>query len=187
MKFLYIILFIAAVSGQDDEFSLSKVSIGGYGEFHMNSFSEAGKPTKTTADFHRFVLFVGYNFNEKWSFKSEFELEHNLVSDGEGELELEQAYIDYHPNDLFGFRVGVLLAPVGYLNEIHEPPTFFGVERPNFANRVLPTTWFDNGFAIYGLIDQQLSYNFSLIGGLDGDGIEAKGIRSGRTKVTRVN
>ena len=181
-KLLSVFLILTALVAQD-EFSLSKATIGGYGELHINSVSEKGKATKTTADFHRFVLFFGYNFSDSWSFKSEVELEHNMVgAKYKGELELEQAYVDYHHSDEFGFRAGVILAPVGYINEIHEPPTFFGVERPTFDKYILPTTWFDNGASIYGTINKEIAYNVSIMGGLDGDGIFKSGIRSGRAK-----
>jgi opacity protein-like surface antigen len=182
MKALYISLLFLSCAFAQDEFSISKVTIGGYGELHINSVDVKDKPSKTTADFHRFVLFFGYNFNEKWSFKSELEVEHNFVADGQGELELEQAYVDYHHSDEFGFRAGVILAPVGYINENHEPPTFLGVERPTYSNKIIPTTWFDNGVSIYGTINEKVAYTLAVMGGLDGNGILAKGIRSGRGK-----
>jgi hypothetical protein len=181
-KFQIMFVLVLALTAQD-EFSSSKSTVGGYGELHINSVKDGDKATKTTADFHRFVLFYGYNFSDKWSFKSEVELEHNYVKDGNGELELEQAYIDYHHSDQFGFRAGVVLAPVGYINEIHEPPTFFGLERPSFDKYILPTTWFDNGASIYGRINEQFVYNITIMGGLDGDALgNNQGIRSGRTK-----
>ncbi len=194
MKALLIYLLVLTALTAQDEFSISKATIGGYGELHINSVDEDSKATKTTADFHRFVLFFGYNFNEKWSFKSEVELEHNMVGQKyAGELELEQAYIDYHGSDEFGFRAGVILAPVGYINETHEPPTFFGVERPAFSKSILPTTWFDNGASVYGILNKSINYNVTLMGGLNGgaistedslpkSGIQKGGIRSGRAK-----
>ena len=181
-KFQIILLTVLTIFAQD-EFSESKSTLGGYGELHINSVNVEGKSTKTTADFHRFVLFYGYSFSDKWSFKSEVELEHNYVKDGNGELELEQAYVNYHYSDAFGFRAGVVLAPVGYINETHEPPTFFGLERPSFDKYILPTTWFDNGASIYGTINEQLVYNLTIMGGLDGDALgNNQGIRSARSK-----
>lgn len=187
MKALYTLLILTSLGFAQDEFAISNSTVGGYGELHINSVNEDGKPTKTTADFHRFVLFYGYNFADKWSFKAEVELEHNFVKDGDGELELEQAYVDYHHSDAFGFRAGVVLAPVGYINEVHEPPTFLGVERPTFDKYIIPTTWFDNGFSFYGTLSEKVNYNVSIMGGLDGNGILAEGIRSGRTKGYKGN
>ena len=36
-----------------------------------------------------------------------------------------------------------MLAPVGIINERHEPPSFHGVERPFVDTFIIPTTWFD--------------------------------------------
>lgn len=181
-KVLSILIVLTSLLAQD-EFSLSKATVGGYGELHINSVSKDNSPTKTTADFHRFVLFFGYSFSDSWSFKSEVELEHNMVGKKYGgELELEQAYIDYHHSNQFGFRAGVLLAPVGYINEFHEPPTFLGVERPTFDKYILPTTWFDNGISVYGVINKSFAYNVTMLGSLNGNKMATDGIRSGRAK-----
>ena len=60
-----------------------------------------------------------------------------------GELELEQAYVDFLIARQFNVRAGMLLAPVGIINERHEPPVFHGVERPFVDTVIIPTTWFD--------------------------------------------
>ena len=39
----------------------------------------------------------------------------------------------------------MMLVPVGIINETHEPPTFYGVERPEVEKYVLPTTWREGG------------------------------------------
>ncbi|MBU1100189.1 MAG: OprO/OprP family phosphate-selective porin [Bacteroidetes bacterium] len=167
--------------GQDELFS-SGTSIGGYGELHYNySKPENGNETKTL-DFHRFVMFYSYRWNESWSFKSEVELEHNFVSDGQGELELEQAYVDYHHADWFGFQAGVILPSIGLINEFHEPPLFLSVERPDYSKNIIPTTWFGNGIAFYGNYSG-FDYKVTVMEGLDADGFSAKsGIRGGRLK-----
>ena len=43
----------------------------------------------------------------------------------------------------------VLLVPAELLMNTSEPPTFMSVERPN-TTKIIPTTWFDNGFSFYG-------------------------------------
>lgn len=76
----------------------SKVHIGGYGEMHYNNLSDGDTDTRTL-DFHRMVLFVGYDFSDKVRFVSEFEVEHVLVSSGSrGAVEIEQAYIEIDLN-----------------------------------------------------------------------------------------
>ena len=182
---LNILILILAISFVDSkaqfDFFESKATIGGYGEMHYNYKNDNGV-TKNTLDFHRFVVFVGYSFSEKWSFKSEIEIEHNYVSDGEGELSLEQAYLDYHFRNYLGFQAGVILVSAGLINENHEPTQFFGVERPNYAKYIIPTTWFGNGFAMYGNYNG-FEYKLNFMEGLLGDKFSLNNaIRNGRQK-----
>ena len=102
----------------------ARVSIGAYGELHYNELeSDAGDSEEI--DFHRFVLFFGHEFTDRIRFFSEFELEHSLAGDGApGEVELEQAYVDFVINDRLTAKTGLFLMPVGILNETHEPTTF---------------------------------------------------------------
>ena len=142
-----------SIALSQDEFFTPGSSIGGYGELHWNqNFDFENEQTKNTLDFHRFIMYYGYNWSEKWSFKSEVELEHNTVipkdtdtdglnsvttKTGELELELEQAFVNYH-NGNWGFQGGVILPSVGLLNEYHEPPLFLSVERPDYNKRIIP-------------------------------------------------
>ena len=176
---LFSILFLIMVLNAQDDFFEPGYSIGGYGELHWNrELDKDGETTKNQMDFHRFIIYYGYSWTEEWSFKSELELEHNFVSSAYahvkdlntdadndpttneedtyvvntsdyGELELEQAYVNYH-TDNWGFQGGVILPTVGLINEYHEPPLFLSVERPLYNKYVIPTTWFGNGFAFYG-------------------------------------
>lgn len=165
-----------------DEFFTPTTTLGGYGELHYNNNTYDSKKTDKRLDFHRFVLFFGHSFSEKWAFKAELELEHNFVSGGNGELELEQAYISYTPYDYLGFRAGVVLTPVGIINELHEPPTFFGVERPDYHSAIIPTTWFGNGASIFGSY-KGFEYTFNVMEGLNSDKFTpASALRSGRKK-----
>ena len=164
-----------------DEFFQPGSSLGGYGELHWNKATDAdGNQTINTLDFHRFIIYYGYNWTEKWSFKSEVELEHNFVADGEGELELEQAFVNYHAGN-WGFQGGVILPMAGLLNEYHEPPLFLSVERPAYSKYIIPTTWFGNGIALYGNYSG-FNFRFALLEDLEGEGISSSGIRGGRGK-----
>jgi len=80
-------------------------------------------------DFRRFVLLFAHRFSDRIRFVSELEVEHALVEGGEdkGELELEQAYLDFLIDRRFSIRAGQLLVPVGIINERHEPPVYYGV------------------------------------------------------------
>jgi hypothetical protein len=102
--------------------------LSGYMDFHFNKLQhEDGQ-----LDFHRFVLLVNHSFSDRLRFIGELELEHAFVSglEASGELELEQAYLDFRIRPEINLRAGMLLAPVGIINERHEPPSFNGVERP---------------------------------------------------------
>jgi hypothetical protein len=188
--FLFLAFFCFTTShlfSQDFDFFEPKATIGGYGELHYNYEKPEVGESRKLLDFHRFVVFFGYAWTEKWSFKSEVELEHNFVRNGQGELELEQAYVNYHHSDYFGFQVGVILPSAGLINEYHEPPLFFGVERPEYNNRIIPTTWFGNGVAVYGAFEG-FDYKVVVMEGLDADGFSASsGIRGGRQKGFNAN
>ncbi len=156
---------------------------GGYGELHYN----AGD--RQQIDVHRFVLFTEYEFNDKLRFQSEFELEHALAGDGQpGEVELEQAFIEWQNSPTNALYAGVALVPVGMLNETHEPPTFFGVERDRIHVEIIPTTWWEAGVGSRGELSEGLGYDLFLHSGLEVPvtGGSAFRIRSGRQKVAEA-
>jgi phosphate-selective porin len=176
--------------------SASKTTIGGYGELHYNSLSDqnGGAKDKDEIDFHRFVLFFGHEFNDRLRLFSEFELEHGLVKDTKdgsngGEVELEQAYIQYDLNDQHRVSAGVFLTPVGIINETHEPNTFYGTERNNVEKNIIPTTWWEGGAMLSGALPQGFSYDLAITSGLDvsKEGTETSyKIRDGRQKVAEA-
>lgn len=142
--------------------------ISGYMELHLNDPVD-DEVAPTVLDFHRFVLLVAHQFTENIHFFGELELEHAVVEGLEeaGELELEQAYIDFRTRPEINFRAGMLLAPVGIVNERHEPPTFYGVERTFVDTVIIPTTWFDVGAGIHGTLGGTLRYRTYLMAPLD--------------------
>jgi hypothetical protein len=163
----------------------SGTSIGGYGELHYNNI-DAGVGNSEEIDFHRFVLFFGHEFSDRVRFFSEVELEHSITGNGApGELELEQAYVDFALSDSLSARTGLFLLPLGILNETHEPPNFYGVERNDVENIILPSTWWEAGAALNGHFDNGLSWDFAMHSGLamQTTGGSAFRVRSGRQKV----
>jgi FtsZ-binding cell division protein ZapB len=146
------------------------VSIGGYGEltFRNNSVDARGG-AKSIADVQRIILYLGYAFDEKLKFNSELELEHASTSGshgtGGGYFKAELAFLDYNFRPEFGVRGGLLLMPVGIVNEIHEPPTFPSAERPFLERRILLSTWEEMGVGVYGTI-KNLDYRFYITNGL---------------------
>src|SRR5688500_7329061 len=117
--------------------------LSGYMELHFNKIEHQD----AVLDFHRFVLLFNHQFSPRIRFVGELELEHALVEGLEeaGEIELEQAYLDVLIKPSFNLRAGMVLVPVGIINERHEPPVFYGVERPFVDTVIVPTTWFDAG------------------------------------------
>ena len=176
---LLVLLAVFSVNAQDEFFQPTK-SIGGYGELHYNSSKQGDVDGTKTLDFHRFIIYYSASFTEAWSFFSEVELEHNFVNDGEGELELEQAFVEYR-SDKGGFKAGVILPTVGLLNEYHEPPLFLSVERPEYSKYVIPTTWFANGISANYKPMDGLKLRVALLEDLNGEGVES-GLRSARGK-----
>ena len=164
----------------------SRTHIGGYGELHYNNLDNQreGGSDKKEIDFHRFVLFFSHEFNDRIRFNSELELEHSLSGDGKpGEVELEQAYIDFDLNDNNTVRGGLFLLPVGILNETHEPETFYGTERNPVEKNIIPTTWWEAGAGMHGSFIPGLSYDLAITSGLNDDGYN---IRAGRQKVAKA-
>ena len=159
--------------------------ISGYMDFHFNAVDGQD----AVLDFHRFVLLFSHSFSDRVRFVAELELEHAVVSnETEGELELEQAYIDFLVSRPFNLRAGMILAPIGIINERHEPPVFHGVERPFVDTVIVPTTWFDAGAGVHGEVGGGFRYRVYAMGSLDATGFSAEsGIRDGRQKGSKSN
>ncbi len=160
--------------------------ISGYMDFHFNkAHGEDG-----ILDFHRFILLLNHSFSPRLRFVGELEIEHALVEGLEeaGELELEQAYVDFLLSRRVNMRAGMLLMPVGIINERHEPPVFNGVERPFVDTFIVPSTWFDVGAGIHGDLGRGFRYRAYAVAPLDALEFSAEeGLRNGRQKGSRSN
>ncbi len=163
--------------------------ISGYMEMHLNAPLDRADGD-ATLDFHRFVLLFSHSFSDRLRFVGELELEHAFVEGLEeaGEVELEQAYIDLLVKPSFNLRAGMLLVPVGIINERHEPPVFHGVERPFVDTVIIPTTWFDVGAGVHGRLGSTLSYRAYVMAPLDATEFSAdEGLRGGIQKGAEAN
>ena len=141
-------VYTATEEGMKAQVKLAnKTTIGGYGELHHNRLEGHGGASDTDKmDFHRFVLFINHQYSDNLRLITELELEHSLAGDGfPGEVELEQAYVEYDINNKVSASIGLFLIPVGILNETHEPDTFYGVERNPVEKNIIPTTWWAGG------------------------------------------
>ena len=161
-----------------------RTSLGGYGEMHY----QGGDVDEI--DFHRFVIFLGHQFTDDIRFYSELEVEHALVGDGApGEVEVE-AYIQMDINDQNQISAGVQLVPVGMINETHEPPTFFGVERNPIETNIIPSTWWEGGVGFKGNFGATgISYDVLASSGLSvpTTGSNSFRVRSGRQKAAEAS
>lgn len=165
-----------------------KMSIGGYGELHYNNLeqeSEGDSEDIKEMDLHRFVLYYGYSFTDTVRFYSEFEVEHDTAGEGKnGEVEVEQAYVEWDYLAKQHAKAGVMLVPVGILNPTHEPNTFYGVERNNVERNIIPTTWWEGGLGFSGEVARGLNYDVAVTEGLKLDISEdEEGVISGKFKV----
>jgi phosphate-selective porin O/P len=158
----------------------SATTISGYGEFNYNNYKSDTRPTQ--ADLRRFVFGIHHRFDERLTFHSEVEFEHAVVSkDDEGEAELEQAWVNYKFSDAVNVKGGLFLIPLGILNETHEPPTYYGVERNEVETRIIPTTWRELGVGVHGLLGASgLRYDVGITTGFDTGKLDdpSTGVRS---------
>ena len=154
------------------------LTIGGYGEITYNQPS--GKNGEL--DVQRLVILFGYKFDDRVQMVTEIEFEHVK------EVYVEQAFINYSLTDNFNLRGGLMLVPMGIINEYHEPTTYNGVERPSLDNKVIPTTWREIGFGVSGRINSaSIRYQAYIMNGFSSytdKGIlkGSNGLRSGRQK-----
>lgn len=180
-----------AVEAKSD--SRSKVKFGGYGEMHYLALDNGEEETREL-DFHRFVLFTGYEFNDRARLVSELEVEHSIASAGNrGAVELEQAYIELDLKERMQLQSGIMLVPIGIINETHEPPTFYGVERPVVETTIIPTTWYVGGLQFKHSFTNGWSYNLMVSEGFKtGDpnaDVEAEpfNLKGGKQKASFAN
>lgn len=160
----------------------NKMVIGGYGEVHYIQPMDADIGNNGVLDVQRIVMLYGYNFNSKTQFVTELEFEHVK------EVYVEQAFLQYKLNNSLNFRGGLMLVPMGIINEYHEPTTFNGVERPLIDKYISPTTWREIGFGFIGnILPASIKYQAYVMNGFTGYNGSAKlsgknGLRKGRQK-----
>jgi hypothetical protein len=155
-----------AATGDD-----SGVSVGGYGEMlYTDRLGSSGD----SLDNYRTVIYIGYRFDEEWSFSSELEWEHS------DQTAVESAFLRYAPSDELQFRVGNMLVPMGIINPVHEPPTFLSPNRPLVERFILPSTWSENGVAMLAKVGD-FDFHLAIMNGFNEDfELASSGMRKGR-------
>ena len=157
------------------------LSIGGYAEGGYTAVVQDKRRSgdKNHADFTRAVLYAGYKFTDRILFNTEIEFEHGSTEEN-GSVSVEFATLDFLIRDEVNTRAGLVLLPVGFLNEIHEPPFYYGTHRPDVEEVILPTTWREVGAGLFGRIADQIEYKLYAVTSMDATDFDATGIREGR-------
>lgn len=171
--------------GYSSQVGTGELVWGGYGELHYNNKEETRGGDQI--DLHRLVFFAEYAYDHDLRFVTEVEIEHALAGEGKpGEVEVEQAYIDFAFGHGKSVQAGVMLMPIGSINVHHEPPYFHGVERPNLNKVVIPTTWWEGGVSFKHQVNESFGYQVMFTSALNSDGFSASGIRGGRQKTAEA-
>jgi hypothetical protein len=161
------------------------LSLGGYGETNLRLFvDDDTDKDKNVFDFVRFVTYIGYKFTDRIILNSEIEFEHattsSTVSASGGSVSVEFAYLDFLLLDPLNVRAGLVLIPMGFINELHEPTTFLGNIRPEVEQRIIPTTWRENGAGFFGTLLPGLEYRTYVVNSLNAKGFSSASDRGAR-------
>ena len=138
----------------------------GYGEVYYTD--PVKDRSQSQFDLARAVFGIGYQFDPRTEFNSEYEVEHAVASASDaGEFEVEQFYVDRRLNDYVSVRGGLFLMPFGFLNEHHEPTNFYGVQRNFVETLIIPSTWREGGVGFHGDTAAGFGWNAGLTTGFD--------------------
>lgn len=168
--------------------------VGGYGQFNLNSLRVGPNDENdfvTHANLRRIVLFVAHPITDTIRVYSEFEWENALACDGcNGSAEVEQAFLEWQLLDeALALRAGLMLVPMGIVNQWHEPPVFHGVDRPMVDTVVIPTTWRELGLGFTGKLGEIWHYELYLTTTLDPLKLDPTGLSPALTfgSIARAN
>jgi hypothetical protein len=157
---------LESIKAQKDAGQPGGLSIFGYGEINYSRLTN--DPASATATLRRGVLGFAYRFSDRTRFASELEVENAVVSASDkGEIEWEQFYIEQDIVDGTSAKMGLFLMPVGYLNEVHEPTRYYGVNRNLVETAIIPTTWRELGVGLHGATDAGLRWDAGVVTGFD--------------------
>tara|TARA_R110000737_G_scaffold33892_1_gene52152 strand:+ start:2580 stop:3707 length:1128 start_codon:yes stop_codon:yes gene_type:complete len=141
------------------------VSLGGYVEADYQYMGEDGVTDGHTFRIPRMTLFVASTIHRKIKFLSELELE-----EGGKEISIEFAAMDFSFHPLVNLRGGVVMNPIGAFNQNHDGPKWEFVDRPVAMTQMLPATWSNVGFGLYGkqyMNDWAFGYEAYVTNGFD--------------------
>jgi hypothetical protein len=130
------------------------VSLGGYVETNYQHLGTDGTSEGHQFQFRRMSLFVASSISKKIKFLSEIEFE-----PADKEISVEFAAVDIELHSLLNLRGGIIINPIGAFNQNHDGPKWEFTDRPISATQMLPATWSNAGFGLYG---KQYSNNWML-------------------------
>ncbi|KVV15431.1 hypothetical protein [Flavobacterium sp. TAB 87] len=141
------------------------IALGGYVEANYQHLGTDGVTEGSQFQFRRLSLFISSTISNRIKFLSEIEFE-----PGESSIEVEFAAIDVELHPLVNLRGGMIVNPIGAFNQNHDGPKWEFTDRPIFAEQMLPDTWSNAGFGVYGKYyqkDWSFGYEFYLTSGFD--------------------
>jgi hypothetical protein len=127
--------------------SVSKlpVAVGGYVEANWQHQGTDGVSEGHQFQMRRLTLFIASTISRRIKFLSEIEFE-----DGTKEINIEFASVDFEFHPMLNFRGGIVMNPIGAFNQNHDGPKWEFIDRPISATQLLPATWSNVGFGLYG-------------------------------------
>lgn len=141
------------------------VSLGGYMEANWQHLGTDGVSEGHQFQFRRMTLFVSSAITRRIKFLSEIEFE-----DGAKEISVEYAAMDVELHPMLNLRGGMIINPIGAFNQNHDGPKWEFTDRPFSATQMLPATWSNAGFGLYGKQyknDWMYGYELYVSGGFD--------------------
>jgi hypothetical protein len=151
------------------------VSIGGYVESNWQKVSTSGISVGNQFQFRRFSFFVASTITSRIKFLAEIEYENDPTGDaGDNttapQFEVEYAALDIELHPLLNIRGGMIVNPIGAFNQNHDGPKWEFTDRPIAMSQMLPDTWSNTGFGLYGkhyTNHWMFGYEFYLTGGFN--------------------
>lgn len=162
----------------------SNTVIGGYGQFNLSAVLPGNADEfNTRANLRRLVLFVAHPITDDIRVYTEFEWENAIACSGcNGSVEIEQAFVQWRlAGDALMLRTGLLLVPMGIVNQWHEPPVFHGVDRPAVDQVIIPSTWRELGAGFAGTLAEMFRYELYLTTTLDPLRLSENGLGGSRS------
>jgi len=141
------------------------VALGGYVKANWQHMGTSGVSEGHQFQMRRLTVFIASSISRRIKFLSEIEFE-----DGTKEINIEFASVDFEFHPLLNLRGGVVLNPIGAFNQNHDGPKWEFIDRPVSATQMLPATWSNVGFGIYGKKynkDWVYAYELYLTNGFD--------------------